>query len=229
MALLSGPRLSPRQPGPPRQLVVLLHGVGADGEDLIGLAPELARRLPHAAFIAPNAPEPCDMAPFGRQWFSLRDLRPPALLAGVQASLPVLGAFLDAELEDAGLGPHQLALVGFSQGTMLALYAALRRTPAIAAVLGYSGALLGAQRLPAEIASRPPVFLIHGEADEIVPVQALHAAVQGLQAAEVPVRWSLRPGLGHGIDPESLEHGAAFLAAAFAEAIRPASIAGGPQ
>jgi phospholipase/carboxylesterase len=229
MALLSGPRLPPRRPGPPRQLVVLLHGVGADGNDLIELAPELARRLPHAAFVAPNGPEPCDMAPFGRQWFSLRDLRPAALLAGVQARLPVLNAFLDAELQASGLGPRQLALVGFSQGTMLALYAALRRTPAIAAVLGYSGALLGAQRLPAEIASRPPVFLIHGEADEIVPVQALHAAVQGLQAAEVPVRWSLRPGLGHGIDPESLEHGAAFLAAAFTDADAGTAMASGLQ
>jgi phospholipase/carboxylesterase len=183
MALLSGPRVPPRQPGPPRQLVVLLHGVGADGNDLIELAPALARRLPHAAFIAPDGPEPCDMAPFGRQWFSLRERRPAALLAGVQASLPVLNAFLDAELEGAGLDPRQLALVGFSQGTMLALYAALRRSPAIAAVLGYSGALLGAERLPAEVTSRPPVFLVHGDDDEIVPVQALHAAVQGLQAA----------------------------------------------
>jgi phospholipase/carboxylesterase len=217
MALLSGPRVPPRRPGPPRQLVVLLHGVGADGNDLISLAPELARRLPDAAFVAPDAPEPCDMAHFGRQWFSLRDLRPAALLAGVQASLPVLNAFLNAELDAAGLRPDRLALVGFSQGAMLALYAALRRAPAIAAVLGYSGALLGADRLPAEVVSRPPVFLIHGDADEIVPVQALHAAVQGLQAAEVPVQWSVRPGLGHGIDPESIEHGAAFLTAAFAD------------
>ncbi len=218
MALLSGPRLPPRQPGPPRQLVVLLHGVGADGNDLIELAPALARRLPHAAFIAPDGPEPCDMAPFGRQWFSLRDRRPAALLAGVQASLPVLNAFLDAELEGAGLDPRQLALVGFSQGTMLALYAALRRSPAIAAVLGYSGALLGAERLPAEVTSRPPVFLVHGDADEIVPVQALHAAVQGLQAAAVPVQWAVRRSLGHGIDPATIEHGAAFLATAFADA-----------
>jgi phospholipase/carboxylesterase len=218
MALLSGPRLPPRRPGPPRQLVVLLHGVGADGNDLIGLAPALARHLPHAAFVAPDGPEPCDMAPFGRQWFSLRDRRPAALLAGVQASLPVLDAFLDGELEDAGLGPRQLALVGFSQGTMLALYAALRRAPAIAAVLGYSGALLGAERLGTDVVSRPPVFLVHGDADEIVPVQALHAAVEGLQAAEVPVRWAVRRGLGHGIDPESIEHGAAFLAAAFGDA-----------
>jgi phospholipase/carboxylesterase len=218
MALMSGPRLPPRRPGPARQLVVLLHGVGADGNDLIGLAPELARRLPHAAFVAPDGPEPCDMAPYGRQWFSLRDRGPAALLAGVQASLPALNAFLDAELEAAGLGPRQLALVGFSQGTMLALYAALRRAPAIAAVLGYSGALLGAERLPAEVVSRPPIFLLHGGADEIVPVQALYAAIHDLQAAQLPVQWSIRPGLGHAIDPETIAHGAAFLGAAFADA-----------
>jgi phospholipase/carboxylesterase len=220
MAVLSGPRLPPRRPGPPRQLVVLLHGVGADGNDLIELALALARSLPYAAFIAPDAPEPCDMAPFGRQWFSLRDWRPAALLAGVEACAPVLDAFLDAELRNAGLGPHQAALVGFSQGTMLALYLALRRAPALAAVLGYSGALSGAERLPAEIAAKPPVFLIHGDADEIVPVAALHGAVQGLQAAGVPVQWSVRRGLPHAIDPGSLAHGAAFLAAAFADAER---------
>ncbi len=218
MTALSGPRVPPRRPGPPRQLVVLLHGVGADGNDLIELAPGLARHLPDAAFVAPDGPEPCDMAPFGRQWFSLRDRRPAALLAGVQASLPVLDAFLDAELKNASLGPRQLALVGFSQGTMLALYAMLRRAPAIAAVLGYSGALLDAGRPAAEVVGRPPVFLIHGDADEIVPVQALHAAVQGLQAAAVPVQWAIRPGLGHGIDPATIEHGAAFLAAAFCDA-----------
>ena len=217
MAVLSGPRLAPRLPGPPRQLVVLLHGVGADGNDLIDLAPALARSLPHAAFVAPDAPEPCDMAPFGRQWFSLRDRGPAALLSGVQACAPVLDAFLDAELASSGLGPRQLALVGFSQGTMLALYLALRRAPALAAVLGYSGALLGAERLPAEIAAKPPVFLVHGDADEVVPVAALDAAVQGLQAAGVPVQWSVRPRLPHAIDPESLAHGAAFLATAFAD------------
>src|SRR5919106_4076705 len=154
MSRLSGPRVAPRTGGAPRQLVVLLHGVGADGNDLIELAPALARSLPHAAFVAPDAPEPCDMAPFGRQWFSLRDRRPAALLAGVQACAPMLDAFLDAELQRHQLGPHQLALVGFSQGTMLALYLALRRVPALAAVLGYSGALLGAERLPAEIAAK---------------------------------------------------------------------------
>lgn len=216
MALLSGPRMLPRAGGPPRQLVVLLHGVGADGDDLIALAPALAARLPGAALVAPNAPEPCDMAPGGRQWFSLRDRRPEALLRGVQAVTALMGAFLDAELERYRLADHQLALVGFSQGAMTALYVALRRQRPVAGVLGYAGALLGGERLPAEIISRPPVYLVHGDADEVVPVQATYAAVAALQAAEVPVQWSIRRGLPHGIDPESVEHGAAFFAAVLA-------------
>ena len=183
---LSGPELPPRAGGPPRQLVVLLHGVGADGNDLIGLAPALAERLPHAAFVAPDAPEPCDMAPYGRQWFSLRDRRPAALLAGAAASAPRLDAFLDGALARHGLANHQLALLGFSQGTMMALFVAPRRAPSIAAVLGFSGALLGAGRLAAETRSRPPVLLVHGAADEVVPLEALFAAVEGLQAAADP-------------------------------------------
>jgi phospholipase/carboxylesterase len=216
MALLSGPRLLPRAGGPPRELVVLLHGVGADGNDLIALAPALASRLPGAAFVAPDGPEPCDLAPFGRQWFSLRDRRPEAVLLAVQSVAPAVDAFLDAELARYRLGDHQLALVGFSQGAMTALYVAPRRRRAPAAALGFSGALLGGERLPEEVQSRPPVYLVHGDADEVVPVEATHAAVAGLQAAGIPVQWSIRPGLPHGIDPESVEHGAAFLAAAFA-------------
>jgi phospholipase/carboxylesterase len=127
--------MAPRAGGPPRQLVVLLHGVGADGQDLIELAPAMAALLPGAAFVAPNAPDPCDMAPFGYQWFSLRDRRPDALLLGVQAVAPLLDASLDAELERYGLGDHQLALVGFSQYTMAALYLAPRRPRALAGVL----------------------------------------------------------------------------------------------
>jgi phospholipase/carboxylesterase len=212
---LSGPRRPPRASGPPRQLIVLLHGVGADGEDLIALAPVLAERLPNAAFVAPNGPEPCDMAPFGYQWFSLRDRRPDALLLGVQAAAGLVDNFLDAELARLRLADHQLALVGFSQGTMTALYLAPRRRRPVAAVLGYSGALLGGERLPEEALSRSPVYLVHGDADAVVPVEATHAAVAGLQAAEIPAQWSIRPGLPHAIDPESVEHGAAFLAAAF--------------
>jgi len=215
MSRLSGPSVPPRSGGIARQLVVLLHGVGADGNDLIGLAPALAHLLPHAAFVAPNGPDPCDMAPFGYQWFSLQDRRPEALLPGVQAAAPLLDAFLDEELARYGLDDRRLALVGFSQGTMMSLYVAPRRAAAMAAVLGFSGALLGAEALRSEAVSRPPVFLIHGDADEIVPVGALATAVAGLQAADIPVRFEIRPGLPHAIDPEGIAHGGAFLAAAF--------------
>jgi phospholipase/carboxylesterase len=213
----------PRAGGPPRQLVVLLHGVGADGDDLIGLAPELAKHLPHAAFVAPNAPQPCDMAPFGYQWFSLQQRTADALLRGVEASAPRLDAFLDEELARTGLTGAQLALVGFSQGTMMALYVALRRPQPVAAVLGFSGILVGPEQLPSEVRSRPPVLLIHGDADQVVPVAAIHAAVTGLQAAAVPVQWTVRRGLPHAIDPEGLTHGAAFLKAAFEDAAKASS------
>jgi phospholipase/carboxylesterase len=157
------------------------------------------------------------MAPFGYQWFSLQDRRSEALLRGVQAAAPLLDAFLDEELERHGLSPRALALVGFSQGTMMSLYVAPRRPAPVAAVLGFSGALLGADALKVEAVSRPPVFLIHGDADEIVPVGALSAAVAGLQAADIPVRFEVRPGLPHAIDPEGITHGGAFLAAAFGD------------
>lgn len=211
MALLDGPRAAPASGQPARQLVVLLHGVGADGADLIGLTPLLAQALPDAAFVAPNAPEPCDMAPFGYQWFSLQDRQPAKILAGVQAATPLLDAFLDAELETLGLTDDRMALLGFSQGTMMALYTAPRRPRACAAVLGYSGALVGADLLRGDIRSRPPVLLIHGDADTIVPVGASALAEQALTAAGVPAQSRVRPGLAHGIDPEGIALGAAFL------------------
>lgn len=207
---LDGPRHG-AAPGQARTLVVLLHGLGADGQDLISLAPLFGQGLPDAAFVSPHAPFPCDMAPYGRQWFSLQNRNPEALLGGVRLAAPVLGAFLDAELERHGLGDDRLALVGFSQGTMMALFVALRRARPCAALVGYSGALIGGEALPEEIASRPPVLLVHGAADEIVPVQALPAALAVLKANRVPVETETRPGLGHGIDDRGLQLGLAFL------------------
>jgi phospholipase/carboxylesterase len=209
---LDGPRYGPANGQAADTLAVLLHGLGADGNDLIGLAPQFAQVLPGAAFVSPHAPFPCDMAPFGRQWFSLQERSPEAILGGVRMAAPILESFLDAELARHGLADGRLALIGFSQGTMMSLYVALRRARACAAVLGYSGALIGADELAAEITSKPPVLLVHGEADEIVPVQALPAAVQALEANAVPVAWERRPGLGHGIDPEGLTLGLRFLA-----------------
>jgi len=218
MSKLSGPRRAPRAGGPARQLVVLFHGVGADGQDLISLAPPLAERLPHAAFVAPDAPDPCDMAPFGRQWFSLLDRRTDVLLAGVRAVAPTIDAFLDDELAEHGLTDADLGVISFSQGTMTALHVMLRRPRPPAALVCFSGALLAPELLPKEIRSRPPVYLVHGELDQVVPCQAMPAAVAALQAADVPVRWSVCHGLGHGIDPAMLAPAAAFLETGFATA-----------
>lgn len=211
MAELSGPSLPPGTGGDPRQLVVLLHGVGADGRDLLGLAPMLARHLPHAAFHAPDAPFPCGMAAWGRQWFSLQDRSPRALLAGVEGAAPVLDGYLDALLARYDLEDGRMALVGFSQGAMMALHVAPRRPRPAAAVLGYAGALIGAARLAAEIRSRPPVLLVHGDADDVVPFPAMATAAEGLEAAGLSVRQLPRPGLPHSIDPEGIEIGARFL------------------
>jgi phospholipase/carboxylesterase len=213
---LDGPRFGPAAGGAARQLVVLLHGLGADGNDLIGLAPHLARGLPEAAFVSPHAPFPCDMAPFGRQWFSLQDHGPEAMLAGVRLAAPILDGFIDDELARHGLSDERLALVGFSQGTMTGLYGALRRAEPCAQIVGFSGALIGAERLPQEIRSRPPVLLVHGDADPVVPFPALAAAQAALEASGVPVEAHRRPGLGHGIDEQGLGLAAAALERAFA-------------
>ena len=211
MAKLVGPSFGPAAGGPPRQLVVLLHGVGADGQDLVGLAPMLARDLPHARFVAPDGPEPCDLAPYGRQWFSLQDRRPERMLAGIVRTAPLLDAFLDDELARYGLTDADLALLGFSQGTMMSLHVGPRRPRAMACILGFSGALVGGEALPDEARSRPPVMLVHGDADDVVPVQALFGAMDALQAAEIPVQWIVRPDLPHSIDPEGIAAGGRFL------------------
>jgi phospholipase/carboxylesterase len=208
---LSGPTHPPSSGGKPRRLVILLHGVGADGNDLIGLAPQWAPLLPDAEFLAPNAPFPCDMAPSGFQWFSLQAREPTMILGGVRAGAPMLDAFIDEALAARGLGPKDLALVGFSQGTIMALYVGLRRAQPVAGILGYSGALVGPDVLAREIRSRPRVLLVHGTADQIVPYQALELAEATLKSAGVPVETVSRPGLAHGIDEEGLEHGARFL------------------
>jgi phospholipase/carboxylesterase len=208
---LSGPIHKPESGGKPRQLVILLHGLGADGNDLIGLAPVLAQVLPDAEFVSPNAPFPCDMAPYGYQWFSLQDRSPATILAGVRAAAPVLDAFIDEALESRGLAEKDLALIGFSQGTMMSLYVGLRRARPVAGIVGFSGALVGAELLAGEIRSRPRVLLVHGDADQMVPFQALAMAERTLTEADVPVETLTCPGLGHGIDEAGLKAATRFL------------------
>ena len=209
--LLDGPRLPPAAGGAARQLVVFLHGYGADGNDLIGLGREWARLLPHAAFVSPNAPEPCAMSPMGRQWFNLTFRDSGELVRGVKHAAPALDAFLDAELKRLNLGARALALVGFSQGTMMALGVGLKRNPAPAAIVGYSGALATLEALPGAPGSGPAILLVHGDADELIPVDAMFIAREQLAKAGLPVEWHVAEGVGHGIDSEGLRLGGAFL------------------
>jgi phospholipase/carboxylesterase len=212
---LNGPRL-PAASGKADRLVIFCHGYGADGNDLIGLGRHWQRLLPTAAFVSPHAPERCAMSPMGYQWFGITRMQPDEMLRGVERAAPLLNAFIDSELARHSLDASHLALVGFSQGTMMSLHVGLRRAVAPAAIVGFSGALPGPDRLPTEIVSRPPVLLVHGEADEMIPVQALHAAANGLGAAGVTVRWHVSRGIGHGIAPDGLELAGRFLADAFA-------------
>jgi len=211
-ARLEGPERAPKNGAPARQLVVLLHGLGADGNDLLGLADHWAKDLPYAHFTAPNGPEACDMAPMGRQWFSLRAHDPAALLAGARKVAPVVNAYLDAKLSALNVPPRALALVGFSQGTMLSLYVAYRRAAGVGAVLGYSGMMIGGEQLKEEVVCRAPTMLIHGDADEMVPYEATLDAAQALGGAEIPAQWHISQGVGHGIAPDGLEFGGRFLA-----------------
>jgi phospholipase/carboxylesterase len=212
---LSGPSVEPASGGPAAQLVILLHGVGVDGSDLIELAPFFATILPDAAFVAPDAPFAFDMAPFGRQWFSLSDRSLPAISAGVRATAPILDAFIDEQVDLWGVQPSDVALVGFSQGTMMALHVALRRPRPVAAVVGFSGALVDPDELPREITARPRTLLIHGDKDEVVNPNCLTIAEQALAGVGVPVLTELRPGLGHGIDGPGAQMAMGFLGQVF--------------
>jgi phospholipase/carboxylesterase len=219
MPKLAGPRLLPPS-GAPKQLVVFLHGYGADGNDLIEIGKQWQVLLPEAGFFSPHGPEVCAMAGSGRQWFPLSMRDPAERWRGATQARPPLDEFLDELLQIMGLDDSRLALVGFSQGTMMALHVGLRRPRAPAAIVGFSGVLVGPEHL-GEAKSRtgkgepPPVLLAHGSQDEVIPVEALFLSANQLAEAGIPCEWHLSVGIGHGIDGGGLKHGGLFLAECF--------------
>ncbi|MDT8855958.1 dienelactone hydrolase family protein [Paracoccaceae bacterium Fryx2] len=200
--------------GRTRSLVVFVHGYGADGADLLGLADPLARHLPDTLFLSPDAPERCAGGGFGRQWFPIPWIdgsSEAAAAAGLAAAAGDLDAFLDARLAEAGLADDRLALVGFSQGSMISLHVAPRRARAMAGVVAFSGRLLAPDRLAPEARVKPPVLLIHGDADPVVPFADMGLAGDALVAAGFETFGHVMEGTGHGIAPDGLSVALAFL------------------
>jgi phospholipase/carboxylesterase len=183
----------------PSSIVVLLHGYGADGENLISLAAELSKSFPDTHFFSPNGISPFENAPFGYQWFGLNDRSEQSMLKGLQNAAPYINQFIDYQLQRFSLSDDKLALIGFSQGSMLSLHTALRRTKNIGAVIGFSGMLVAPQLLQAELKSKPPISLIHGALDDVIPLNAMQASLAALEYAHISVETLIEPMLGHSI------------------------------
>ena len=207
---LSGPEIAPRS-GTVKHLVIFLHGLGSNGDDLISLAPELRDELPDTHFISPNAPFQFDMAPFGYQWFSLVDRDPARILPEMRIAAEPLNAFIDAQRDRFKLADADIALVGFSQGSMMSMFTAIRRPAPIAGIVAFSGLLRAQEAVASDITARPPVCLIHGDSDEVVPFAAMASTEATLRAANIAVSAHARPYLGHGIDLEGIEIATKFL------------------
>ena len=192
-------------------MVILLHGYGSNGDDLMGLVPHWRAGLPDTVFMAPNAPEMCPGAPGGYQWWSLTELGRESRAAGVRQAAPLVNAFIDMHRTTYDLPNSKVALVGFSQGTMMALHVGPRRTDALAGIVGYSGMLADAEALQAEVKTRPPLLLIHGDADQMVPFAAMGEAEGECKRLGFEINTYVARGLGHSIDEAGLRLGGEFL------------------
>lgn len=208
---LVGPEAAPRSGKAPTGLVIFAHGYGSNGADLIALAPHLADALPDVQFLSPNAPEPCPGAPGGYQWFPLTSISREERDQGTRAAAATLDQYIDTQLARFSLPPERCALVGFSQGTMMALHVGLRRRKPLAGIVGFSGSLAAPGRLIAEMGPPTPVLLVHGSHDDVVPVWLMFEAYGALEAANIPVERHVSDGVAHSIAPDGLRAAAAFL------------------
>ena len=212
--IVNGVSLQPKSGAAPKLIVLLLHGYGSNGNDLIAFAPMWQDVLPDALFLAPHGPQRCAMMAAGYQWFGLSNFDPVALARDAASAAPAIHAFIDRKLAQYGLNDDALAMVGFSQGTMMALQVGLRRRTAPGAIVGYSGLFTGGADLAANDRPKTPILLVHGSADPVVPIDALHRSKAALDALDYDVQTHVAPGLGHTIDPQGLNLGKAFIARA---------------
>lgn len=212
MTKLSGPMVGPLSGGPPKQAIVLLHGYGSDGQDLIGLAGYWRQMLPEAIFLAPNAPEPCRQNPGGYQWFDIDPDRPDYRAEGAAAARPVIVEFLADLWRQTGLGADSTILAGFSQGAMMALHTGLSLTEPLMGIIAFSGALIAPPALLDGSGAKPPVCLVHGDRDPVVDPALSAEAFRLLGERGVPVRHHVEPNAGHTITDDGLAFASAFIA-----------------
>ena len=210
--MISGPIIEPSSGNPPKQMIIFVHGYGADGNDLIGLANYFQSILPEAIFLSPHAPEACSMNPSGYQWFDLTSTDPAVLWSKILVAADHLNEFIDSKLLEYNIAEENLALIGFSQGTMMSLHVSLRRKNTMAAVLGYSGRLIGADLLKDDLISKPSIYLIHGDQDPMVPYQESLTAEKVLKEYSIDIKTHISEHTQHSIAEDGLRIGVDFLA-----------------
>jgi len=203
--MLTGPELKPRSNNKPKRLVILFHGLGADGNNLMDLASVMNRFIHDTHFIAPNAPFPFDLSMSGHQWFSRQNANEENAIKGLKLVEPMVNEFVDYQLNRFSLTEKDLVAIGFSQGTMVALHTFLRKKNPIALIVGFSGALIAPQLLDSEMQSKPPVLLLHGEDDTVLPVGLMLKAKRELRSRNVSVTAQSYPNLAHSIGKEGFE------------------------
>ena len=210
--MISGPIIEPSSGNSPTQMIIFVHGYGADGNDLIGLANYFQSTLPEAIFLSPHAPEACSMNPSGYQWFDLTSTDPAVLWSKILVAADHLNEFIDSKLLEYNIAEENLALIGFSQGTMMSLHVSLRRKNTMAAVLGYSGRLIGADLLKDDLISKPSIYLIHGDQDPMVPYQESLTAEKVLKEYSIDIKTHISEHTQHSIAEDGLRIGVDFLA-----------------
>jgi phospholipase/carboxylesterase len=208
---LVGPELSPRSGNRPKQLILLLHGMGKTGEELHKIAQRASKVFPHAHFICPNAPYPSEKSSIGYQWFSIKDLSESYIVKGLNNSMKLLNKLVNSQLDRFELSDRDLAVVGISQGSMVALHTFLRRPNPVSSIISFCGTIVSPYLLTKELKSKPNILLLHGKKDEIVPFKYLRLTYQSLTGLGVNVRKCVYPNLGHSVNLRGVVEAVRFV------------------